>query len=68
MPIYEFRCSSCDHVFEELIFRKSELEELVCPSCEATEVSQQMSTFASTGDAHAGGHAPHPGCGSGGFS
>ncbi len=72
MPIYEFRCSSCDHVFEELIFRKSEIQELVCPRCGATQVNQQMSTFASTSESHSGGcggGGMPPSCGgSGGFS
>ena len=69
MPIYEFRCSSCDHLFEELIFRKSEIQELVCPRCEATQVNQQMSTFASTTESRSCGGTPPPGgCGSGGFS
>ena len=67
MPIYEFRCSCCDHLFEELIFRKSEIQELVCPRCGATQVNQQMSTFASTSES-SGGSPPPGGCGSGGFS
>lgn len=77
MPIYEFRCSSCDHVFEELIFRTTEIKDLVCPRCKATGIDKQMSTFASTGDAspcgdaafaECGSGAPSAECGSGGFS
>lgn len=69
MPIYEFRCSSCEDVFEELIFRKSEIQELVCPRCGATQVNQQMSTFACTSDSHSSASASGGGgCGSGHFS
>ncbi len=33
MPIYELRCESCGHEFEELVFRRSEVETLTCPQC-----------------------------------
>lgn len=49
MPIYEFRCSHCGHAFEELVFGRSELEELTCPKCGKGQVEQQFSTFASVG-------------------
>ena len=33
MPIYEYRCRSCDRLFEELIRRAADSESVVCPGC-----------------------------------
>lgn len=68
MPLYEFSCSSCGHVFEELIFRQTEIEEVVCPKCQTPKVKQLMSTFSSSAS---GSPPPGPaggGCGPGSFS
>ncbi len=69
MPLYEFRCKRCGHVFEELVFRKDEIADLVCPSCEAPRVEQLLSTF-SAGSASGPGSrsSSSSGCGSSGFS
>lgn len=40
MPMYEFACSKCDHVFEELVFGD---EEVACPKCAAKKVERQVS-------------------------
>lgn len=45
MPIYEYRCEGCDTRFEKLV-RASGAAGLSCPSCGATKVTQQLSTFA----------------------
>lgn len=42
MPIYEYRCASCGHVFEE-IQRFSDPDPDSCPSCKAKEVSRLIS-------------------------
>lgn len=47
MPIYEFRCSSCGHEFEDLIFKATDVEELICPKCGANEATRLMSPFSS---------------------
>lgn len=42
MPTYEYSCNDCKHEFEE--FRKiSERDTAVCPKCQSTKVSQQLS-------------------------
>jgi putative FmdB family regulatory protein len=47
MPLYEYRCSSCDARFEQLR-RMSEADQgVVCPKCRSEQVSRQLSTFAS---------------------
>jgi putative FmdB family regulatory protein len=66
MPLYEFRCASCGHQFEELIFKTSEMEELVCPKCGAQQVNQLMSAFSTTGSRSPGGSGSA--CGPGSFS
>jgi putative FmdB family regulatory protein len=64
MPIYEFRCASCGHCFEEIVLRRSDLQELTCPKCGRPQVTQLLSTFASVGPAQSGGGGA--GCGGGG--
>ncbi|MEW6137300.1 MAG: zinc ribbon domain-containing protein [Thermodesulfobacteriota bacterium] len=39
MPIYEYKCETCNDSFETLVFGK---EEVVCPKC-GGEVSRLMS-------------------------
>ncbi len=51
MPFHEFRCASCEHVFEELI-RSTSQKPLACPKRGHAETSRLLSTFsvgASTG-------------------
>lgn len=48
MPMYEYRCASCGHLFEELVFRPSDEKELKCPACGAEELERMMSAFSSS--------------------
>jgi putative FmdB family regulatory protein len=70
MPIYEFRCKNCHHVFEELVF--SSLvngEDLVCPACGEKNAEKLMSAFSSAGTGSNGYSASSaPSCGGSGFS
>lgn len=43
MPIHEFRCNSCDHVFEVLVMQKDELSNIKCTRCQSPEVQKLMS-------------------------
>lgn len=43
MPLYEYKCDGCGHVFEELIFGN---EQPACPRCEDTRLEKLISTFA----------------------
>jgi putative FmdB family regulatory protein len=47
MPIYEFRCSSCDHKFERLCQLGENGENLKCPKCNAEHPKRVMSGFRS---------------------
>lgn len=55
MPIFEFRCSDCGHIFEELFMSSREDVKLGCPGCGCETldriVSRSNHTIASgTGD------------------
>lgn len=67
MPIHEFRCKSCGHVFEELIIRSTDRDELECPKCGTPRVDQLMSSF-STSASNSSGGGGHSHGGGGGFS
>jgi len=43
MPIYGFVCNKCGHRFETLLFSG---ETATCPSCEGTNLDQQLSLIA----------------------
>ncbi len=64
MPLYEYRCASCNHRFEVLQRLGADAQGLVCPECGHGEVAKQFSTFAS---AVSGGSktACAPACGPG---
>ncbi len=45
MPIYEFRCLGCGHVFELLKLKKESEEAIMrCPKCGSEEVGRILST------------------------
>ena len=45
MPIYEFRCLRCGHVFELLKLKKeTEGIKMKCPKCKSSEVEKVLST------------------------
>ena len=59
MPFYEFRCTKCRHVFEELFFSIGEKRAVICPKCKSKKTKRMMSVFGGrVGSASAGG-----GCG-----
>ena len=67
MPLFEFTCRKCGHVFEELM-TSAELESGPprCPACKSKRVEKGFAAFA-TGSAATSGTAGG-GCGSGGFT
>ena len=46
MPIYEFRCLSCNECFELLIMKTRDTVETCCPACHSEEFERIMSTTA----------------------
>ena len=72
MPIYEYECTKCREVFEELVFGSE--KDVRCPRCSSKKVNKLMSA-PSLPDAKKGlsgglnTATPTQGsCGSGGFS
>jgi putative FmdB family regulatory protein len=67
MPIYEFRCDDCGHVFEELVLRSSDQHDLACPRCAGRAVERVLSAccVGSGGDAASAASSCAP---RGGFS
>jgi putative FmdB family regulatory protein len=48
MPIFEYACSNCGHVFEKLVLTRNP-EPPECPQCGWKQVEQKFSTFATAG-------------------
>jgi putative FmdB family regulatory protein len=46
MPIFEYRCCSCNEEFEKLVFGNKEVE---CPKCASKDVKKKLSTFGMSG-------------------
>jgi putative FmdB family regulatory protein len=53
MPLYEFHCEPCDHIFETLI--RGGGDRARCPRCGNLEVSKQFSVPAAAHTGRAGG-------------
>ena len=70
MPMYEFKCTKCSDVFEELIRNSKDNNDVQCPRCGSPDVERVLSSFAvSMGSS--GGSLPTMGssggsCGGGG--
>jgi len=47
MPLYEYKCSDCGHVFEELVGKSVPDSSPVCPACGSDQTGRMFSTFAS---------------------
>ena len=59
MPIYEFRCTKCSQVFEEIFFSIGEKRTVICPKCKSGKTKRMMSVFGGrAGNSPSGG-----GCG-----
>ncbi len=43
MPIYEFRCLKCDHIFDIFIQDSDEKIELICPECKGESIKRIIS-------------------------
>lgn len=46
MPIYEYRCRSCEEEFQTLIMKNEEEESLTCPACGGRDISRLISRVA----------------------
>ncbi len=70
MPIYEYKCASCDDVFEALVRSMSDTSPQKCPKCGGRKTKKLMSMFAAQGtrakstSGSGNGHGSSCGCGS----
>ena len=44
MPIYEFKCSKCEHFFELLMINNDDMVEMKCPKCDSEDFERVLST------------------------
>jgi putative FmdB family regulatory protein len=49
MPIYEFKCNACAHVFDELVPMNTAGDLLKCPKCGEVGAKKRISAFAAHG-------------------
>ena len=68
MPIYEYKCSKCGHVFEAFQRIGADGSELNCPICSAPRPEKIFSAFASKGSSSDSGSIASCGTGSRGFT
>ena len=71
MPIYEFECKKCGHIFEYLCLKSSDKDQARCPLCGRKETDVLLSAFSSINSSNTqrGGNRASPSCSpSGGFS
>ena len=69
MPIYEYRCKNCNHLFEELVFSSlSSDEDIICPKCGKNNAEKMMSAFSSSAAGSGYSYGGSSSCGSSGFS
>ena len=47
MPLYEYRCTSCDEEFEEIVKMNTPAETVPCPKCGRHQSERKISLFAS---------------------
>lgn len=62
MPIYEYKCPTCQATFEELVRSEREERGVRCPQCGAANVERQLSVFAARQDTRPA-TGPAGGCG-----
>jgi len=55
MPIHEFKCKKCGHIFEYLCLNSSDRENAACPSCGGKKTEALLSTFSCAGSTSKGG-------------
>ena len=66
MPLYEYRCRSCDTTFSERRPMSRSSEPATCPDGHP-EARRVLSVFATAGRSSGGADAPAPSFGGGGF-
>ncbi|HVN49468.1 MAG TPA: zinc ribbon domain-containing protein [Bacteroidota bacterium] len=66
MPIYDYRCTKCETVYDVFHKGKEIQEDIVCPSCGSTEHKKLMSVPSVQIHESSGSCSSAPSCESGG--
>ena len=66
MPLYEYRCKECGHLFEKMISFSQADKLPECPNCKGSETQKMVSMFASKGTTASFNTSASSGCQSGG--
>jgi len=46
VPLYEYRCTACGKLFEELVRNPEHEQRLACPQCGSQKLERQLSRIA----------------------
>lgn len=68
MPVYEYRCEKCGHVFDVFQRVGEGNEKLNCPECGTPHPVKLFSAFAAGGASRSTQTGSGSSCGTGGFS
>jgi putative FmdB family regulatory protein len=52
MPVFEYKCSSCNTKFEVLHKSSVNQEEVSCPDCDSKKITKLFSTFSPSVQSH----------------
>ena len=47
MPVFEYRCLSCNTKYEIFHYTKEKEEDIICPKCKSNKYEKLLSTFSS---------------------
>jgi putative FmdB family regulatory protein len=47
MPVFEYKCETCDATFSRLIWKPQAETGMKCPECESIHIRKLISTFSS---------------------
>ena len=67
MPIYEYKCKKCHHIFDAFQRVGEDGSYLKCPQCGAEHPEKLLSSFASSGHNSSSSASMAGSCGTGGF-
>lgn len=43
MPLFDFKCMDCQHIWEQLIKNKD--KKIICPKCDSKNIEKMVSNF-----------------------
>lgn len=69
MPLYEYKCRSCGHIFDVIHKISEDARDVACPKCGTKDPVKQMSAVSSfSGGGHGTASGGSCGHGGGGFT